>query len=200
MAQRLNHDQRHAQILEAASALFARKGYYRTTTREIAREVGVSEAMIFKHFLTKESLYSAILDMKAQAEDPLLEIRAAAQRKDDGAVFEGLARHYFQRVEKDPALLRLLLFSALEQHQLSEAFVENYILRVYEFLRQYIQGRIDDGVFPPVNPLLAARSFVGMISHHLLAQEIFGMKKRYPLERDEAISTFVRIFLEGLRR
>lgn len=200
MRQRLTHDERHAQILEEAASLFARKGYYRTTAREIARKVGVSEAMIFKHFLTKEKLYSAILDAKAQGEDPLADIMMAAQSKDDEGVFYGLARHYFQRVEKDPALLRLLLFSALEHHRLSDAFVENYVLRIHEFLRQYIQGRITEGAFCQVNPLLAARSFVGMISHHLLAQEIFRMKKRYPLEKDETISTFVKIFLQGLRR
>lgn len=200
MPQRLTHEERRAQILEAAASLFSKKGYHRTTVGVIARKVGVSEAMIFKHFATKEKLYAAILDAKAHGGDPLAGIIMAAQRRDDEGVFYGLAHEYFQRAEKDPALMRLLLFSALEHHRLSEAFVDRYVVRIHEFLRQYIQGRISDGAFCEVNPLLAARSFVGMLGHHFLAQEIFGMKKRYPLDRDEAISTFVKIFLTGLRR
>jgi AcrR family transcriptional regulator len=200
MAPRLNHHQRRAQIVETAAALFAKKGFYRTTTREIARKVGVSEAMIFKHFARKEKLYASILDWKAQQEDPLAEVRQAAQRKDDLAVFEGLARHFLIRVEKDPYLLRLLLFSALEHHRLAETFVDNHVLRIHYFLRDYIKQRVTDGDFQALDPLLAARSFVGMVSHHILAQEIFGMKKHFSFDRDEIIDTFVRIFLKGVRK
>src|SRR3990172_1419925 len=110
---RLSRPARRNQIMEVAASLFAKKGYNRTTTKELARQVGVSEAMIFKHFSSKEKLYSAILDLKARQGDPLGEIEEAATRRDDLAVFEGLARHYFFRVEKDPDFIRLLLFSAL---------------------------------------------------------------------------------------
>ena len=37
-------------ILQAAGKLFARQGYYGTSTREIARLAGVSENTLFRHF------------------------------------------------------------------------------------------------------------------------------------------------------
>ena len=46
----------------AALPLFARKGFANTTTRELAEAAGVSEALIYKHFPSKESLYAAMLD------------------------------------------------------------------------------------------------------------------------------------------
>lgn len=185
--------------MEVAASLFAKKGFNRTTTKELARQAGVSEAMIFKHFSSKEKLYSSILDLKARQADPLTDIKEAAANQDDQAIFEGLAKHYFFRVEKDPDFIRLLLFSALEHHKLADSFVNNHVLRIHQFLSQYIEGRIAQGTFRKVDPLTAARSFIGMVSHHLLSQEVFGMKKGFWPEKDEAISTFVTIFLKGIQ-
>ncbi len=39
-------DRRRAQILEAASRVFARKGFHRTTVREVAREAGIADGTI----------------------------------------------------------------------------------------------------------------------------------------------------------
>lgn len=59
---RLSGDQRRAQILKAATKLFAEKHYRSTTLGQIAREAGVSEALICKHFTTKKQLFLATID------------------------------------------------------------------------------------------------------------------------------------------
>jgi AcrR family transcriptional regulator len=51
---------RRTAIISAAQRVFIEKGFYRTTTRELAEAAGVSEALLFKHFPNKEALYSAI--------------------------------------------------------------------------------------------------------------------------------------------
>ncbi|NND34446.1 MAG: helix-turn-helix transcriptional regulator [Saprospiraceae bacterium] len=48
-------------ILEAGLKLFATEGYTATSTNKIANAAGVSEALIFRHFLSKEGLLSAIV-------------------------------------------------------------------------------------------------------------------------------------------
>ncbi|MBM7568578.1 TetR/AcrR family transcriptional regulator [Paenibacillus sacheonensis] len=53
---------RKEQILDAAAALFAEKGYYKTTTAEVARSVGVTQPYVFHFFTSKESLYLAVLE------------------------------------------------------------------------------------------------------------------------------------------
>ncbi len=50
------------QILHTALALFAAQGYDRTATSRIAREAGVSEGLIFRHYENKAGLLEAILD------------------------------------------------------------------------------------------------------------------------------------------
>src|SRR3546814_4010274 len=55
---RRSSDEIHRLLLEAASELFAEKGYAATTTREIGVRAGVPEVMLFRHFGSKASLFS----------------------------------------------------------------------------------------------------------------------------------------------
>lgn len=50
---------RRAQIAESARRVFAANGYAATRTRDIAAEAGVNEAMIYRHFPSKEELFEA---------------------------------------------------------------------------------------------------------------------------------------------
>jgi AcrR family transcriptional regulator len=63
---RLSADQRKQAIVDAVRDVFAQKGFDGTTTRELAKAAGVSEALLYKHFPSKESLYAAMLDACAQ--------------------------------------------------------------------------------------------------------------------------------------
>jgi AcrR family transcriptional regulator len=53
--------QKQENILTAALKLFAQEGYASTSTQKVAREAGVSEGLIFRHFGSKEGLLSAIM-------------------------------------------------------------------------------------------------------------------------------------------
>lgn len=70
---RLDSDGRRSAIVEAAVPLFARKGFAGTTTREIAEAAGISEALLFKHFPSKQHLYDEILNWLGCQGDPALE-------------------------------------------------------------------------------------------------------------------------------
>ena len=59
---RLSAEARKEAIVEAVQDVFAEKGFDGTTTRELAQAAGVSEALLYKHFPSKESLYAAMLD------------------------------------------------------------------------------------------------------------------------------------------
>jgi AcrR family transcriptional regulator len=48
-------------ILSVALRLFAEQGYDSTPTSQIAREAGVSEGLVFRHFINKEGLLMAVM-------------------------------------------------------------------------------------------------------------------------------------------
>ncbi len=189
--------ERQASIIAAAASLFAQKGFNGTTTREIARTAGISEALLFKYFPTKRALYAAILAEKVQLSQLLASVEDAAEKQDDVRVFTLIASFRIHR-GSDPTLLRLLLFSALEGHELSDMFFRNRHRVFYEFLAGYIARRTREGSFRKVDPLLAAQSFIGMIVYHRLLHDIFGVPAHCSPE--EAVAGYVDVFLEGLRK
>jgi len=189
--------ERKASIIAVASSLFAQKGFNGTTTREIARTAGISEALLFKYFPTKRALYAAIIAAKSQLSQLMVSIEEAADKRDDVRVFTLIAGFRIHR-GSDPSLLRLLLFSALEGHELSDIFFRNRHRVFYEFLAGYIARRTKEGTFRKVDPLLAAQSFIGMIVYHRLLHDIFGVPAHCSPE--EAVAGYVDVFLEGLRK
>ncbi|MBA3709024.1 MAG: helix-turn-helix transcriptional regulator [Planctomycetes bacterium] len=60
MPRRTSED-RKDQILDAVQRVFAESGFHATTTKHLAEAAGVSEALLFKYFPTKERLYSEML-------------------------------------------------------------------------------------------------------------------------------------------
>ncbi|MFC5724297.1 TetR/AcrR family transcriptional regulator [Streptomyces gamaensis] len=48
-------------LVEAAAALFAERGYDRTTVREIAARAGVNQALLFRYFGSKRSLFGVVM-------------------------------------------------------------------------------------------------------------------------------------------
>jgi AcrR family transcriptional regulator len=57
---RKSSEERHQAIIDAIKTVFAEKGFEKTTTKELARVAGVSEALLYKHFPSKEAMYAAI--------------------------------------------------------------------------------------------------------------------------------------------
>ena len=194
----MKHDRRQ-QIIATAMELFGKKGFRGTTTRDLATEADVNEAIIFRHFKTKEELYTAIIEQKAGERDSYHEeLERLATVGDDEQFLEAVGRTFLEKHETDTTFMRLLLFSALEGHQLSDMFVSSMAER--HPIANYIKRRIGDGVFRQVDPQLAARALMGMFASFIMWQEIFGFKNKQPRDREEVVRIFVSIFLSGMRR
>jgi AcrR family transcriptional regulator len=72
---RLSAEERRAGILDAAVQVFSARGYHSSSIDDIAREAGISKALIYEHFQSKQGLYADLLDRKA---NELFERLAAA--------------------------------------------------------------------------------------------------------------------------
>src|SRR4029079_11391408 len=199
---RMAGEERRLQILAVAVSLFSQKGFRGTTTKEIATAAGVSEAMVFRHFATKQELYSAILDHKACASgrfDPAETAAATMQRKDDRAVFESLALGALDHHEKDPQFQRLLLYSALEKHELAQMFFDQIVRHVYDFLGSYIRERQRDGAFIEIDPAIVVRCFIGMVMHHSLNNNLLDPDRRLlNISNEGAAKYFTDLLLKGI--
>jgi AcrR family transcriptional regulator len=215
---RMAAEDRRLQIVKVAMRLFSERGFRGTTTKEIAQAAGVSEAIIFRHFATKEDLYTAIIDSKACAGASACPIASdsghpfnveairsfagdAMSERDDRAVFRQIALSMMEHHQSDPDFLRLLMYSALEGHQLAQIFWDKNVRVLYEFLGGYIRERQRDGVFRAVNPFIAVRAFVGAIIHHSLNNMLWDTdpaRRILDIPNEEAAREFTEILLRGI--
>lgn len=203
---RMPADARREQILQTAVTLFSQRGFKGTTTKEIAKAAGVSEAIIFRHFATKDELYGAILHSKS-CNDGLHRfpwesnevLKDAITRKDDFAVFYNIALHAMNNHQNDEGFMRLLFYSALEEHKLAERFFGEFISQIYGFIGEYVRERQEDGAMRDINPRVVVRAFLGMLIHHSL-NNILWDKKRSLLDisNEEAAKNFAEIVLRGV--
>ena len=219
---RMAAEDRRLQIVRVAMRLFSEGGFRGTTTKEIAHAAGVSEAILFRHFATKEDLYSAIIDLKscdgfaaglaaseesrgADCPQVVEKVRCSAaeamRARDDRAVFEGIALAMMEHHQSDHEMLRLLLYSALEGHQLAQIFWDKNVRVLYEFLGGYVRERQREGAFRATDPLLVVRAFTGAVIHHSLNNILW---ERDPARRivdvpnEQAARDFTEILLRGV--
>lgn len=197
---RISAAQRRRQILEVATQLFAQRGFQGTTTHQIAEQAGVNEALVFRHFPRKQDLYWAVIDFKCRAVSGRRRMQELLRTQGDEAErLAAIAAGILRRARNDQTLTRLLLFSALENHRLSHRFFRTHMAGYYETLADYIRGARRRGCYRHLPPLLAARSFIGMVFYHFLIQELFGGRHYHKFDVDDVARTLADLWLDGIR-
>jgi AcrR family transcriptional regulator len=195
----MTKDETRQEILKAAMELFSRNGFRGTTTRDLASQADVNEAIIFRYFTNKTELYRAILEEKVHhgRDEHYKEVEQFAQSSDPQTFLEFIGNKFFERHEQDNTFMRLLLFSALEGHELADMFFASMSVR--DPMAAYMERLMSEGTLRRVDPYLASRAFLGMFVCHIQMQEIFGQKRTSDFNRSEVVKTFVSIFLEGMK-
>jgi TetR/AcrR family transcriptional regulator len=196
---RLKAEERRSQLLRIAKALFSECGFENTTTKAIAAAAGVSEAIIFRHFTSKEELYANILDRKADEIGIKTwgsELRNFAECEDDEALVLSVVKHILEADRQDPQFQKLMLQAALSGHPLHKITAQR-LLPLHRFLCNYIKKRQKQGAFQKCDPRLAAHAIVGMPSYCGLAKILFGVDE-IALSEDQIALGFTRLILKGL--
>ncbi|MBP9663860.1 MAG: TetR/AcrR family transcriptional regulator [Pyrinomonadaceae bacterium] len=204
---RMTGDARREQILMTAVDLFSQRGFKGTTTKEIAKAAGVSEAMVFRHFANKEELYGAILHTKGCQDgvrrfpwEENAKLQKAIEDKDDFAVFYNIGLDALNKHQSDISFMRLLFYSALEEHILAQRFFNDFVEQVYKFIGGYILRRQRDGAFRKLNPRLAVRALLGMLIHHSIINILWDKKRTIlNVSNETAAKNFAEILLNGIR-
>jgi len=199
---RMPSEDRRRQLLRVAVESFARNGFSGTKTKDIAAAAGVSEAILFRHFSSKEDLYHAILDEKEAtlgADRWFTELSALAERRDDRGVFQHLGRQIVRSFREDAAFHRLLLYASLEGHLLADLFHERFGLPTGDYLARYIAQRQQEGAFRACDPGSAVMFAIGSIVHYAMARHIMGAKN-FPQAEETIVDQFVDFILAALLR
>ncbi len=199
---RLSADQRREQLIQVAVDLFSRKGFKGTTTREIAAAAGVTEAIIFRHFASKEQFYTAIIDQKLSSPDAagwIAEFRSAMDRDDDEAVIRQLINAIILTHKTDPKFERLMLYAALEGNEIALLYMRQVTMAIVDSFRSYFLRRQKQGCLCLISPDAALMAVIGMAQNYALGKYVHKFKEQEDCLSDEqALESFTQIAMNGL--
>ena len=148
-------------ILYEASQLFARQGFHATTTRQIARAVGIRQPSLFHHFASKDAILDALLAWDLDVALPA--VRDLAASADPAGV------RLFRYVRDDADHL------ATAPYNLSGLYTEEVIgsepfapwarkrAELHAYVERIVRDGIDAGEFVPASPELVREAIAGIL-------------------------------------
>lgn len=187
--------ERRAQILRAALDVFSRRGFHGATIREIASTAGLAEGTIYLYFPSKQEVLRGVIGLIADDGPP----PAPAQfpRGDDAGFLAAFIRSRVQTLARHASFIRLVVHEA----DLHEDVRREFFRRLHDpfvgRFRAYLDARIADGAFRPVNTEVTASICARMVMSYVMTQHVLGFAGvRY--NDDEYLGEMVALILRGL--
>jgi AcrR family transcriptional regulator len=193
---RLEGDARRAQIVEVARRLFAEGGYQTTTTRQLARAAGVSDALMYRYFKSKDDVLRAVIDQGLAGFAVMGEAAAVGRDRPLGERLTILGRAFLSTLDAQVDLLVLFV----SEHQLltDDARLVGFIDFAASGLGAELTARADAGeVRDDVDGYLFARSFMGSLVSFVILQRALGMDRVHPVEAERYLTELVDVYLRG---
>lgn len=164
-------------ILDAAEALFARRGFSGVGMREVAEAAGLGKSSLFHHFKSKIELYAAVLQRILD----LIELRLIRGLAQGGSPLERFDRWLDTLIDllaEHPSTARLLLRSLFEDDDLTgespeERDVEKVIDRIFTNASSLLREGMETGLFRMASIPHTLQSIVGLTVYHFASGE-FG--------------------------
>jgi AcrR family transcriptional regulator len=181
-------------ILDAAVEVGSRRGYARATTRLIAEHAGVNEVTLFRHFGTKQNLFSeAIERYGAPALVPTIESQLSGDFRQDLIV---LGRTIFSVLLERREALQLILCESTHIPEVRGVMARNpQQLRV--MLARYFKSQMDQGCMMEGHAELLAQAFLGMFFAYAISLNMLDSAIEPPVSNEDFVQCCVDLFMEG---
>jgi AcrR family transcriptional regulator len=144
------------QILEAASRLFAEKGFHRTTTKEIAQAADVAEGTLYNYFENKDDLLIGILGRLAESQKPEAQLGGSLPMG-TRQLFIALFQSNKDFSEKHTTMRHAILSEILSDAELRERYYQQMVKPTLTMLEKQLKMRTALGQIRPIDEKIAAR-------------------------------------------
>ncbi|GAA1226094.1 TetR/AcrR family transcriptional regulator [Kitasatospora nipponensis] len=130
-------DERREVVLRTAISAFAVRGYFGTTTTEVAQRAGISQAYVYRLFPDKEALFTAVVEYCfARIRDSLTDGAAAATGSSPDAVLDAMGEAYARLIaDRDLLMVQLHAQCAAAGEPAIREVVRSGYARLVEYAR-----------------------------------------------------------------
>jgi len=193
-------DARPPEILDAALAVFAQKGFAATRLDDIAAKAGITKGTIYLYFDSKQALFEALArqSIGAQLEQIAAHLAAFPGTSAELLRFVLTTMGRFAMTSDRVVLPRLVLAEAANFPELAQFWRNEIIDRGMALLGGIIERGIARGEFRKVEPQHAVRLCVAPILMILLWRTTFAQFDAAPYDYQGLIDTHLQTLLKGL--
>lgn len=188
-------DERRAQLLDTAIAVFLEQGYAGASVDRIVQRAGGSKATLYRHFSSKADLFAAIIqELVAQMTAPI-ERSALADFGGLSATLDAFARTYLDVLlePRSLALYRMVMAEGARFPDLGRVFFDQGPGRVAAQLADYLrQCGLDDA---GTSVELLAREFLSLVRSDLHLRALLGVGCADSGQRSEVVERAVAGFM-----
>ncbi|MFX0560632.1 TetR/AcrR family transcriptional regulator [Tepidibacillus infernus] len=185
-------------ILESAVKIFSQKGFSGSTTKEIAKEAGVSEATIFRYFETKKDLLFALISpaMVKSITDLFIDIHG----KNDVEILKNFLRRNTEAVQENKDLLKIVLYEALFYPEIKQTMFQEVIQKKSKLLEKYFDQQREAGNLTDIEPRIATQALLGMLIGYVIWKHILKDHDIDQFNEEKVLDDMVQIFLHGIKK
>lgn len=178
---------KRAAILDAATAIFAKRGFFGSQVADVARAAGIAAGTVYLYFRSKDEILTSIFDRTMQ--EAIDEGRAAlADVGDPVERLRKIARLHFTRLGRDRNLAIVFQVELRQTTKFMERFSTTGLRDYLAVIQQTIEDGQARGVFrQSVNPRTASKVFFGALDE--MATNWILSRRRYSLadQADEIV-------------
>ncbi|MBF6560148.1 MAG: TetR/AcrR family transcriptional regulator [Candidatus Binataceae bacterium] len=168
------------EILKAATALFANRGFHETSMSEVAKAASVSKALIFWHFKTKEDLFMAVLS--GLLEPYFIDFTEEAGALDEKAQIIRLIELYLLFVRDNAGSIRFFVAQLLHDERPSDGLA-NQVMQLYDGYRTLLVDLIGRAQ----NNFVCIRDFPPLAVANMLLATLNGLLIGFLFTADQAV-------------
>jgi len=200
---RLPAEDRRSQLLAKALEIFAEGGFHGTPTRELARRAGVSEALVFHHFPTKDALIQALIGAMGFKERITMIEQFTAHMPPRAALVR-IAEQFLTRLRDEPGIFRVVFSGLVETPHLAGEFYQNFLSRLLALETRLFERAFEERAAKAAaasapaprhgDPAIVARSFHGSLLFYHLAGAVVRVEK-IPSDPATLAASIVDIYL-----
>ncbi|MCP4672771.1 MAG: TetR/AcrR family transcriptional regulator [Desulfobacula sp.] len=160
---RMSGKERRKQIIDVSRNLFAKEKYQKTTMATIAKEIGVTEPLIYRHFKNKKELFLTILKEDHEA---IAFITYDFLKKKGNAIelYQGLFNVILHNMKQDPQLAKITILATSIEDKDIRSQIRFFDKTIENVITQDLKNRGRDlGVSLNFRPEVIARIFISLM-------------------------------------